>query len=105
MDKGLFNNEELQQQHIHDLMGEFMRSGEIFIKDYKCKYGVWEDRKCISLTQQPDAWIIFEVATFGTLSKIYKNINISYRKRQELPMNSDLICIQNYQAGLKPSPI
>jgi len=75
MDKGLFNNEELQQQHIHDLMGEFMRSGEIFIKDYKCKYGVWEDRKCISLTQQPDAWIIFEVATFGTLSKIYKNLN------------------------------
>ena len=40
MDKGLFNNEELQQQHIHDLMGEFMRTGEIFIKDYKCKYGV-----------------------------------------------------------------
>ncbi|WP_443931590.1 Abi family protein, partial [Prevotella corporis] len=75
MDKGLFNNEELQQQHIHDLMGEFMRSSEIFIKDYKCKYGVWEDRKCISLTQQPDAWIIFEVATFGTLSKIYKNLN------------------------------
>ena len=75
MDKGLFNNEELQQQHIHDLMGEFMRSSKIFIKDYKCKYGVWEDRKCISLTQQPDAWIIFEVATFETLSKIYKNLN------------------------------
>ena len=39
MDKELFNNEEFQQQHIHDLMGEFIRSGEMFIKDYKCKYG------------------------------------------------------------------
>ena len=31
--------------------------------------------KIVSLTQQPDAWVIFEVATFGTLSKIYKNLN------------------------------
>ena len=75
MDKGLFINEDLHQRHIDDLMGEFMRSGEIFIKDYKCKYGGWEDGKCTSLTQQPDAWVIFEVATFGTLSKIYKNLN------------------------------
>ena len=74
-DKGLFVNEELHQQHIEDLMVEFMRSSEIFIKDYKHKYGVWEDGKCTSLTQQPDAWVIFEVATFGTLSKIYKNLN------------------------------
>ena len=75
MNKGLFVNENLHQHHTDDLMGEFMRSGEIFIKDYKRKYGVWEDGKCTSLTQQPDAWIIFEVATFGTLSKIYKNLN------------------------------
>lgn len=27
------------------------------------------------LDEHPDAWIIFEVATFGTLSKIYKNLN------------------------------
>lgn len=27
------------------------------------------------LPNKPDAWIIFEVATFGTLSKIYKNLN------------------------------
>ena len=74
-DKKLFVNQSLHQQHIEDLMSEFMRSGEIFIKDFKHKYGVWENGKCTSLTQQPDAWVIFEVATFGTLSKIYKNIS------------------------------
>lgn len=75
MNKGLFVNENLHQQHTDDLMGEFMRSGEIFIKDYKYKWRVKEDGKYTSLKQQPDAWIIFEVATFGTLSKIYKNLN------------------------------
>ena len=55
-------------------MSEFMRSGEVFIKEYKRKYGVWKNGKCTSFTQQPDAWVIFEVATFGTLSKIYKNL-------------------------------
>lgn len=73
-DKKLFVNESLHQQHIEDLMSEFMRSGEVFIKEYKRKYGVWKDGKCTSFTQQPDAWVIFEVATFGTLSKIYKNL-------------------------------
>lgn len=73
-DNTLFDNEALHQQHLEDLMNEFMRSSEVFIKEYKHKYGVWEDKKCVSLTQQPDAWIIFEVATFGTLSKIYKNL-------------------------------
>ena len=73
-DKKLFVNESLHQQHIEDLMSEFMRSGEVFIKEYKRKYGVWEDGKCTTLTQQPDSWVVFEVATFGTLSKIYKNL-------------------------------
>lgn len=75
MNDSFFVSKELHQQHLADLMNEFMRSGEVFIKEYKRKYGVWEDRKCVSLTQQPDAWVIFEVATFGTLSKIYKNLN------------------------------
>ena len=73
--KCLFVNESLHKQNIEDLMSEFMRSGEVFIKEYKRKYGEWEEGKCISLTQQPDAWVIFEVATFGTLSKIYKNLS------------------------------
>ncbi len=71
----LFDNKKFHQQHTDDLMSEFMRSGEIFVKDYKRKYGEWNGDKCTSLTQQPDAWVIFEVATLGTLSKLYKNLN------------------------------
>lgn len=72
--KELFVDDTLHRQHQKELMDEFMRSGEIFAKQYKEKYGEWEERKCISLKEQPDAWIIFEVATFGTLSKMYKNL-------------------------------
>ncbi|MBV5343632.1 Abi family protein, partial [bacterium] len=43
---------------------EFNRSGEIFAKDFRNRHP----------NNNPDAWIIFEVATFGTLSKIYKNL-------------------------------
>ena len=75
MDSTLFVSESLHQQHLEDLMTEFLRSGEVFIKEYKRKYGDWEGGKCVSLTQQPDAWVIFEVATFGTLSKLYKNLS------------------------------
>lgn len=74
MDKSLFDDKTLHQKNVGDLKIEFMRSSEIFIKDYKRKYGVWEGRKCTSLKEEPDAWIIFEVATFGTLSKMYKNL-------------------------------
>lgn len=75
MDSTLFVSDLLHQQHLEDLMTEFLRSGEVFIKEYKRKYGVWKGGKCVSLTQQPDAWVIFEVATFGTLSKLYKNLS------------------------------
>ena len=75
MDNTLFVSESLHQQHLEDLRTEFLRSGEVFIKEYKRKYGVWKGGKCVSLTQQPDAWVIFEVATFGTLSKLYKNLS------------------------------
>ncbi|GHV34049.1 hypothetical protein FACS1894178_0790 [Bacteroidia bacterium] len=47
---------------IDDLKKEFLRSKEIFAKKFR------EDCK----DKDPDAWIIFEVATFGTLSKLYE---------------------------------
>ncbi len=73
-DDSLFVDKTLHQQHLKDLMNEFMRSSEVFVKEYKRKYGEWEDGKYV-LKQQPDVWVIFELATFGTLSKIYKNLN------------------------------
>lgn len=56
-----------QTQHQHtlvELQKEFNRSSEIFIKDQKIRYP----------NQDADAWKILEVASMGTLSKLYKSL-------------------------------
>jgi abortive infection bacteriophage resistance protein len=50
---------------INELKKEFNRSQEIFIKDHRNRYP----------NQDADAWKILEVASIGTLSKLYKNLN------------------------------
>lgn len=54
--------------HLHtldELNKEFNRSQEIFIKDQKLRFS----------GQDADAWKILEVASMGTLSKLYKSLN------------------------------
>jgi abortive infection bacteriophage resistance protein len=53
--------------HLHtldELQKEFARSRELFIKDQRRRYP----------NQPADAWKILEVASMGTLSKIYKRL-------------------------------
>lgn len=53
--------------HLHtidELRKEFGRSQEIFIKDHRNRYPM----------EDADAWKILEVASLGTLSKLYKNL-------------------------------
>lgn len=75
LNDSLFENAQLFQKHLKELQDEFACSGEIFVKDFKQKHPsvnevpqVWES------PEHPDAWLIFEVATFGILSKMYKNL-------------------------------
>jgi len=64
LDTSLFIDKNRHQNHLEELKKEFDRSHEIFAQDHKNRYsGV-----------DPDAWKIFEVASFGTLSKFYKNL-------------------------------
>jgi abortive infection bacteriophage resistance protein len=49
---------------VNELKKEFDRSQEIFIKDQKARYP----------NQHADAWKILEVASLGSLSKLYKNL-------------------------------
>lgn len=51
--------------HIAELLTEFERSQEIFIKDHKWRFP----------GKLPDAWKMMEVASFGILSKFYKNLH------------------------------
>ena len=75
LDSTLFDDIHLFEQHRNELQDEFARSGEIFVKDFKQKHPtananpkIWESM------EHPDAWLILEVATFGNLSKMYKNL-------------------------------
>lgn len=54
----------IHQNTIDELQKEFKRSQEIFIKDQRNRYP----------HDDVDAWKILEVASMGTLSKLYKNL-------------------------------
>jgi abortive infection bacteriophage resistance protein len=55
---------------LDDLWSEFTRSQEVFIKDHRDRFP----------GQDPDAWKILEVASMGTLSKLYKNLIVLPQK-------------------------
>ena len=61
----LVNDKNMHVQHLSDLQKEFNRSQEIFIKDHKTRFP----------NHDSDSWKIFEVASMGTLSKLYKNLS------------------------------
>ncbi|MDR1172062.1 MAG: Abi family protein [Bacteroidales bacterium] len=56
---------------LDELQKEFARSQELFIKDHQRRYP----------GQPADAWKILEVASLGTLSKLYKNLKINLPER------------------------
>ena len=73
LDPSLFDHKTIsyngvtKTQHLHtvdELKKEFNRSKEIFIIDHKNRFG----------NQDVDAWKILEVASMGTLSKLYKSL-------------------------------
>lgn len=65
LDSNLFVEQNKHVEHINHLQREFGYSQEIFIKDHKRKHP----------NTNAEAWKIMEIASMGTLSKFYKNIN------------------------------
>jgi len=65
LDTNLFAETAKHDEHIDHLQREFRYSQEIFIKDHKRKHP----------NAKPEAWKIMEIASMGTLSKFYKNLN------------------------------
>jgi len=64
-DASLFSNAPRHQNHLRKLKDEFGYSQEVFIKDHKRRLP----------NEEPEAWKILEIASLGTLSKLYKNLN------------------------------
>ena len=65
LNSSLFVDQDKHREHIIHLQREFGYSQEIFIKDHKRKHP----------NTDAEAWKIMEVASMGTLSKFYKNLN------------------------------
>lgn len=64
LDASIFDNATVHTLTLNDLKIEFSRSHEIFIKDHKQRHP----------NQDAEAWKIMELASMGTLSKLYKNL-------------------------------
>lgn len=65
LQKELFSDIILYKSNLKKLKAEFEYSQEIFIQEHKEKYP----------EKEPESWKILEIASLGTLSKIYKSIN------------------------------
>ena len=79
LDESLFEKMEYYEDFVLDLKYEFERSTEPFAKEYIAKHSNWDSESVEG--DNPDAWMILEVATFGTLSKMYKNLKSQLPQR------------------------
>ncbi|NQX81808.1 MAG: Abi family protein [Flavobacteriaceae bacterium] len=86
LDSKLFADKDKHIDHIKHIQREFNYSQEIFIKDHKKKHSETD----------AEAWKIMEIASMGTLSKFYKNLNhqlpekSSIAKEMGLNLHSEL---------------
>jgi abortive infection bacteriophage resistance protein len=75
LNKTLFEDSNLHAKLIDELKNEFAYSGEIFAKDFRYKHPTESADPTVWISSEnPDVWIILETATFGVLSKLYKNL-------------------------------
>ena len=72
LDTSLFENRQFHEGIVLDMKKEFGRNSDPFVRKYLEEHPDWD--KEILGGDNPDAWMIFETATFGTLSKMYKNL-------------------------------
>jgi abortive infection bacteriophage resistance protein len=70
-DLTIFKNPVEHSNTITNINKEFIRSDEEFIRAFKNKY----------IEPLPPSWIILEIASFGSLSRLYQNLSPSREKR------------------------
>ena len=72
LDSSLFDNGQFHESVVLNMKKEFGRNSDPFVRKYIDEHTNW-DKSSLG-GDNPDAWMIFETATFGTLSKMYKNL-------------------------------
>ncbi len=73
LNPSLFKDKEMHKDGIRKLKEELKRSHEDFINEYRDKY---TEPEC------PPSWKTMEVASFGTLSKLYSNLSDNEVKKE-----------------------
>ena len=73
MDESLFKDKNIHQQCLIQIKQELSRSKEDFITEHQAKY---------TEPEMPPVWKTLEVTSFGTLSKLFCNINDNTVKKQ-----------------------
>jgi abortive infection bacteriophage resistance protein len=71
LDPNNFRDNEKHAKTLSDLEKEFDRSDEEFIQSFRSKYS----------NPMPPSWMVFEVSSFGVLSRLYSNLSIEKDKR------------------------
>lgn len=72
LDDKLFEYSNYHTELVLDLKYEFGRSTDPFARKFIRECSNWDDSSFNG--DNPDAWMILETTTFGTLSKLYKNL-------------------------------
>lgn len=99
LDPSLFENFDYYEELILGLKYEFDRTTEPFAKEYINKHQNWD---CQSTKgDNPDAWMILEVATFGTLSKLYKNLKNQLPQRASIANDFGLYSAKELSSWLE----
>lgn len=94
LDSSLFDNRQYHESVVLDIKTEFGRNSDPFVRKYIDEHPNW-DKNSLS-GDNPDTWMIFETATFGTLSKMYKNL------KNQSPLKSRISCLLYLCNAIKP---
>lgn len=94
LDSSLFEDENRHRDFVLDLKHEFARSTEPFAKQYVSEHINWDSKSMSG--DNPDAWLIIEVATFGTLSKMYKNLKSQLPQRSAIANDFGLYSAKDF---------
>ena len=99
LDDSLFERKDYYEDFVLDLKYEFDRSTEPFAKEYIAEHAYWDWESMEG--DNPDAWMILESATFGTLSKMYKNLKSQLPERAAIANDFGLYSAKELSSWLE----
>lgn len=99
LNKDLFENKDYHEDFVLDLKYEFGRSTEPFARDYIRDHNDWNEESLEG--DNPDAWMILETATFGTLSKMYKNLKAQSPLQANIANSFGLYSTRDFSSWLE----